>query len=193
MMETTMQPSARRLGTAIALAALTLALVVPAQGQPAKPDAHSGHHPPGAAPAPAAPPMTGMPGDQRGMMPMMHGMMGGMMQGGGLSHMMQHHTEGTLAFLKAELQITTAQEAPWTAFADAARATVKKMPARPTARADAPASWPERLADREKALTAQLEALKTMQPAVAGLYAALSAEQKKKADALMAGGTGMRM
>ena len=75
MTETTMQPSARRLGTAIVLAALALALVVPAQGQPAKPDAHSGHHPPGAAPAPVTPPTTtppatGMPGDQRGMMPM---------------------------------------------------------------------------------------------------------------------------
>ena len=92
-----------------------------------------------------------------------------------------------------KIQIAGPEPAVQVTFADAARATVKKMPARPAARADAPPSWPERLAEREKTLAAQLEALKTMQPAVASLYAALSAEQKKKADALMAGGMGMRM
>lgn len=192
-----MHATGRHLAAAIAAATLTLALIAPAHAQAGKPDAHGGHHPPGATapgahPGPGPAPGMGMPGGQPGMMSMMHGMMPGMMQRGGLSPMMLHHTEGTLAFLKAELQITAAQEAPWAAFADAARAAVKKMPARP-ARTEAPSSWPERLAEGEKALTAQLDVLKTLQPAVAALYAGLTPEQKKKADELTAGPMGMRM
>lgn len=200
-----MQIIGKRLAGAAALGALVLALGAPAHAQSAKPDMPGAHHPPGAGPGMGPP--GGRPGMQGSMpmmqdqMPMMGGMMGGMMgemmQGmmggmmsGGLSPMMLHHTEGTLAFMKAELQITSAQETLWTAFADATRAAVKKMPAP----APLPAAWPERLEAREKALEAQLDVLKTYRPAATALYAALTPEQKKKADDLGVGGRmGMRM
>jgi len=44
------------------------------------------------------------------------------------------------------------------------------------------------MADR---LTARLESIRTMQAAIAPLYASLSAEQKKKADEIMKGVSGM--
>ena len=58
------------------------------------------------------------------------------------------------------------------------------MPARAT-------SWPDKLMANEKTLTAQLDGLKTMRPAVVALYAVLTSEQKKKADELGAGTKGM--
>jgi hypothetical protein len=185
-----MQAIGNRFGRAAAAGILMLALSAPvAAQQSGKSDDHSAHHPPGAAPAPATTSPGGKPGMMQGMMPMMQGMMGGMMQSGGLSPMMLHHTEGTLAFLKAELQIAAAQEPLWTAFADAMRAAVKKVPPRQAA----PAPWPDRLAAREKALEAQLEVVRTYRPAAAALYAALTPEQKKKADMFGTSGMGMRM
>jgi hypothetical protein len=53
------------------------------------------------------------------MMPMM---MGRMMEGGAMPTMgMAEHVEGRLAFIKAELKITDAQQPQWNAFADAVR------------------------------------------------------------------------
>lgn len=55
---------------------------------------------------------------------MMMGPMMGMMCPGGA------HTEGRLAFLKAELRITDAQETAWNAYADAVRAIDQKAASR---------------------------------------------------------------
>ena len=77
--------------------------------------------------------MKGM--DMKGMEGMEHGGggMGGMEHGGGMAGMMRHmlcgvteHVEGRLAYLKAELKLTDAQQAAWNTFADAYRATTQK-------------------------------------------------------------------
>lgn len=143
--------------------------------KPAQPDPH---HPPPAAGAPAKPPGGGM--------------MGGGMMGSG---MMLHHVEGRLAFLRAELKITPAQEAPWNKFADAVRAAAKTMQAamKPMAPAAAhPKSAVDRMAHHEAALAARLEATRLVKTAFEPLYAALGDEQKKLADTLVGDAIGMK-
>jgi hypothetical protein len=107
--------------------------------------------------------------------------------------MFLHHTEGALAFLKAELKILPTQDALWTTFADAVRTALKKVPAHAPARPDPSTTWPDRLAAREKALEAQIDVLRALRPAVATLYAGLTPEQRKMAEELAGGGPGMRM
>jgi hypothetical protein len=155
--------------------------------------------------AQSAPTDAHRPDAAQGTKPIMGGMMSKMMAEHS-NMMMFHHTEGYLAFLKAELQITDAQSTPWTAYADAVRGVAKKaheampgmaaapvapaMPAMPMM-AVMSASWPDKLAANEKALTEQLDALKSMRPVVTALYAVLTPDQKKKADELGAGAKGM--
>jgi hypothetical protein len=131
--------------------------------------------------------------------PMMAGMMSKMMADHA-NMMMLQHTEGYLALLKTELRLTDAQGAPWTAYADAVRSVAKKahetMPgmapaAGSPAMAAMPTTWPDKLAANEKTLNGQLDALKTMRPAVTALYAVLTPDQRKKADELGAGAKGM--
>jgi len=140
--------------------------------------------------------------DQQGMsMPMMMNMMSGMMKmmGGGGAQMgmggmnMTEHTAGRVAFLRAELQITDAQSKVWDAFADAMQKIGSQMKA-----ADMPmmaeASAPEllaRLDSQERILTARLEGVRTMKTAFAPLYDALSTEQRKTADDLLANHMGL--
>ena len=50
---------------------------------------------------------------------------------------------------------------------------------------------PEKLTAREKVMTAHLDALRKLKAAVEPLYTALSDDQKKTADQLMLGPTGM--
>jgi hypothetical protein len=162
------------------------------------------HHP-GAAPAsPAtagamlggamgqggAPAMRMGPGamEPGGMMSMMMPMMGRMMEGGAMPMMgMAEHVEGRLAFIKAELKITDAQQPQWNAVAEAVRANaqaMKDMPMPVTGQEAQPKTLPERLAQHEKMVSLRLEALHRLRSAVDPLYAALSEEQKKTADAL---------
>ena len=128
----------------------------------------------------------GMP--MMGMMRMMMGQdgMGGM-------PMMAGHVEGRLAFLKTELKITDAQLPLWNAVADAIRANAKGMGAMSDGMmgSSQTATLPEKLALREKMMTAHLEALHRLKAAVDPLYAALSDEQKKTADELLMGPMGM--
>jgi hypothetical protein len=145
--------------------------------------------PPAATGTPAAQgmPMGSMPGASGGM-PMM-GMM--QMMGG-----MAGHVEGRIAFLKTELKITDAQQPLWNAVADAMRASAKDMAAMmPMMQSmmQPSGTLPEKLAAREKAMTAHLEALRKLKVAVEPLYAALSDDQKKTADQLMIGPMGMGM
>ena len=151
---------------------------------------HDEHHP--AAPPAAAGP--GMPGGMAGGdMPMM-GMMR-MMGRDGMSMMgaMARHVEGRLAFLKTELKITDAQLPLWNAVADAMRANAKSMGdmAGGMMGGSQTATLPDKLAMREKMMTAHLEALRKFKAAADPLYAALSDEQKKTADELLIGPMGM--
>ena len=153
---------------------------------------HDEHHPP-APPAAAGPGMPGgMPG--AGDMSMM-GMMRMMMGRDGMSMMgaMARHVEGRLAFLKTELKITDAQLPLWNPVADAMRANAKTMGdmAGGMMGGSQTATLPDKLAMREKMMTAHLEALRKFKGAVDPLYAALSEEQKKTADELLTGPMGM--
>lgn len=170
------------------------------------------HHPGGTQPPAAAKPTQpgpgmgmmggGMMGGQgmMGGMPMMQGgmmgHMGGMMMGGEGGQMMGpgKHVEGRLAFLRAEIKITDAQNAPWKTFADAVRAANKSMAgAMPmqARRANLPKStWLDRMDQDEQAAATRLAAIKSVRAAAEPLYAALNDEQKKIADELMAGPMG---
>jgi len=188
------------------LTALGLLLASPVMAQTSAPDPH---HPAG-APAAAAPAAPGMmtPMMCEKMMPMMNQMMGmqagpqGMM-GGDMRHpmmgMMITHSEGVFAFLKTEIGITDAQDAVWTAYTGQLKPLIRKhqdkMQMTPDAGAK-PRNWIERLTDSEAILSEHLEAMKKIRPAATALYAALTPEQKKKADELMPlmpGAVGMKM
>jgi hypothetical protein len=152
---------------------------------------HDEHHP-SAPPAAAGPGMAGgMAG--AGDMPMM-GMMR-MMGRDGMAMMgaMARHVEGRLAFLKTELKITDAQLPLWNAVADAMRANAKSMGdmAGGMMGGSQTATLPDKLAMREKMMTAHLEALRKFKAVADPLYAALSDEQKKTADELLIGPMGM--
>ena len=129
-----------------------------------------------------------------GDMPMM-GMMRMMMGREGMAgmRMMAGHVEGRLAFLKTELKITDAQLSLWNAVADAIRANAKSMGEMPGGMMGSPqaATLPDKLALREKMMTAHLEALRRFKAAADPLYVALSDEQKKTADELLIGPMGM--
>jgi hypothetical protein len=134
------------------------------------------------------------------MMNMMAGMMkmmggdGAQMGMGGMGNMgMTEHTAGRIAFLRAELQITDAQSKAWDAFADAMQKIGLQLKA-----ADMPmmaqGSGPQllaRLDSQERMLTARLEGVRAMKAAFAPLYDALSAEQRKTADDLLANHMGL--
>lgn len=125
-------------------------------------------------------------------------MMGMMMSQGGMMPMMGRtdHIEGRLAFLKTELKITDAQLPQWNAFADAVRASATQMggmmqQAAAMMQGGAPPALPERLDLQEKHMASLLETLRKMKAAVLPLYASLSDEQKRSADALIHGPMGM--
>lgn len=170
---------------------LALVLALGAAGALAADAEHDQHHPgttpPAATGAPGKPamPMGSMPGNAANM-PMM-GMTQMMMGQNGMAG----HVEGRIAFLKAELKITDAQQPLWNAVADAIRANAKSMPSGMPMMGSA-ATLPEKLTAHEKMITAHLDALRKLKGAVEPLYAALNADQKKTADELMIGpmGTG---
>jgi len=158
----------------------------PGFAQQPRPDQHH----PGGAPPSAVMPGGGMAGADGGM-PMM-GMMRMMMGQDGMA-MMTGHVEGRLAFLETELKITDAQLPLWNAVADAIRADAKTMGGMAEGMMGGMQTdtLPEKLAAREKIMTAHLEALRKFKAAVDPLYAALSDEQKKTADELLIGPMGM--
>jgi len=159
----------------------------------AQQQAHPEHHP-SATPTPeAAMPSQAMPGgsSMMGMMRMMgEGGMGGMP----MMAAMAGHVEGRLAFLKTELKVTDAQLPLWNTFAqvvrDNAKAMEDMMPGGMMG-AGQSATLPDKLAMREKMITAHLEGLRKLKTAVDPLYAALSDEQKKTADEIMLTPMGM--
>ncbi|HYZ42978.1 MAG TPA: Spy/CpxP family protein refolding chaperone [Stellaceae bacterium] len=175
---------------------LVVALGLLATPALAQQDAHSEHHPSGAMPDQAT--TSGGSMMSAGNMPMMgmtHMMMGEQGMGGmPMMAMMAGHVEGRLAFLKTELKITGAQMPLWDAFAQAVRDNAKAMQDMMQGgmmEASQSATLPDKLAMREKMMTAHLDALRKLKAAVDPLYAALSDEQKKTADDLLMGPMGM--
>jgi hypothetical protein len=121
-------------------------------------------------------------GAMMGMGPMMG--KGAMMQGGSM------HIEGRIAFLKAELGITADQEAQWTVFADAMRAsagTMRSMHETMMSGDGPPRTLPERMEWHEQMMAQRLEQLRSMREAAGPLYDVLTAGQKEMADTLMMG------
>ncbi|MBF0324872.1 Spy/CpxP family protein refolding chaperone [Magnetospirillum moscoviense] len=104
---------------------------------------------------------------------------------------MTRHLDGHVAFLKAELKITPAQEADWAVFADALRAGAATMG--PMMGQTGPAgSVGEMFTQKERMLTTKLENAKRLHAAWAKLEPVLSADQKKAASELI-GSRMMRM
>ena len=158
------------------------------------------HHPAGQPPAGAMPGGPGQPGgmgasggqgmmmggDMAKMMSMMQMMHGGMMPVGAGPGAMRplERIEGQLAFFRTELKITDAQTPRWNAFAETIRGAATRL--RQAMEAKPAATAPEQLERRTAMLTAQLDAMRAVQTTAKPLYDALSDEQKKTADELMA-------
>ena len=123
------------------------------------------------------------------MMDMMQMMMG---QNG-----MAGHVEGRIAFLKTELKITDAQMPLWNAVADTIRAAPKDMGEMPcmsmmqSMMQQQSSTLSEKLAAREKTMTAHLETFRKFKAAVEPLYTALNDDQKKTADQLLVSPMGL--
>ena len=136
--------------------------------------------------------MMGYRGNNRGMGPWM---MGQGRSGRAMCGAMTGHIEGRLAFIKAELKITDAQEPLWNGYAAAARDSAGTMLARCTAmmgqHGTSSLTLPERLDQHEQFMTAQLDALRALNKTLKPLYAALSDSQKQSADQLFLGPMGM--
>jgi hypothetical protein len=139
-----------------------------------------------------------MPGSS---MPMMQrqGQSGGTPMAGMMGMMnLADHAEGRIAFLKAELKISDDQLPQWNNFADAVRGNARHMAdMRSTMMQPGSGSEgnslhaPDRLDRVEKMLAAMLESVRSVKAVLGPLYAALSDEQKKSADALLSGPMGM--
>lgn len=177
---------------------------------------HEGHHPDqkGAQeqsmPKANQPETTGSERMQGGGM-MGGGMMGGKMPMMDMSKMMGmmrrsgdgmggleaiDHIEGRIAFLRAELKITDAQQPAWNAFADALRSNAKTLgevrgSMMSQQQGTGAPSLVETLALQEKWLTARLEGTRAMKTGLTTLAATFSDEQKKVADELLAPQMGM--
>ncbi len=134
---------------------------------------------------------------------------GGMRMMGGAGSMMGRHVEGSLAFLKTELEIGRSQESAWNSFADAYRDFAASKPAMmrheggmmggkmqsgagdeddsamPQRGPAMMMSFPERMKAHMHMMQEHVEAGKKFEPAVEALYDVLSAEQRKTADELL--------
>jgi len=97
------------------------------------------------------------------------------------------HQQGRIAFLKAELGITSAQTKAWDAYAEVLKKNFESMRSMRQAMMTAMSakSPVERLDARIKAMDGRVAALKGIKPTLAGLYAALNDDQKKRADQLL--------
>jgi hypothetical protein len=183
----------------------------PAPAAPQQPPPPRGGGAPGAGGGGQAMPMAPAPGGPEGGMPGgMPGMMGGGDMGQMMMQMMQRmmaaraggavagpgalrpfqRVEGQLAYFRTELRITDSQMPQWNAFADAMRAAGERLRQAYTEAmqaAQGPAATAPQQLERQIALLAvQLETTRAAAAALAPLYAALSDEQKRIADELMA-------
>ncbi|ABS70049.1 protein of unknown function DUF1520 (plasmid) [Xanthobacter versatilis] len=133
-----------------------------------------------------------MGGNAAGGMGMMHGAAGAM----GMGQMMDPgRIEGRIAFLKAELKITAAQQPVWTAFTEALKANRAMMgdmqEMMMAAQGGGAPTALQRIDAHERMLVARLEAVRRLKAALGPLYAAFDEAQKRTADQLlMPGGMG---
>lgn len=197
----------RKLSTLTATGILAFGLAgtafaqAPAPGG-AAPDPHHPEAPAGSPPAQRAAPATGMMGPDGGMMggdmsrmmQMMTQMQGGMGPGAGPNRMdfaMRpfRRIEGQLAYFRTELRITDAQMPQWNSFADAVRTQserLRQVVMQAMQSAGQPATAPQQIERRVALLSAHVEAMRAVGAAAGPLYAALSEEQRRTADDLMA-------
>jgi len=124
------------------------------------------------------------------MMPMMRRMMSQhdmARMDGPMGMMSPARIEGRIAFIKAELKITEAQNPAWTAYAEILRAEATAMAARRGVMmaGAAPAAAPDQADQRVKRMADQLEAAKAAAGALRSLYAVLDEAQKKTADEVL--------
>jgi hypothetical protein len=100
--------------------------------------------------------------------------------------------DARLAYAKAALKITPAQEAPWNALATVLRrhatAMDQQVTQRRAANRDQPASAIERLTRRQTMMAEAASRMSEVLEAAKPLYATLSDDQKKEADALLSRG-----
>jgi len=99
------------------------------------------------------------------------------------------HIEGRIAFLQAELHITAAQMPLWNAVADVMRQNDKDMRAERAAlhdQSDDDTTAIDRLAAMQKLAASRADGLGKLLAAVKPLYEAMSDDQKKNADELLA-------
>lgn len=97
------------------------------------------------------------------------------------------HIEGRIAFMRAELKITDAQQAHWDRVAAAMRANAAQMDQQAQqmrARRDQPASALERMERRAQMADLRATSAKTFAAAFRPLYDSFTADQKKSADEL---------
>ena len=115
-------------------------------------------------------------------------------RGKGALTLPSERVEARLAYLKTALKITQAQQTQWDAFADVQRNHARAADARVKAMRDGAAQRPqggrpnavERLERRQQMLATQSQRLTEVIAAAKPLYAALSPDQKRIADELLA-------
>jgi hypothetical protein len=122
-------------------------------------------------------------GMMMGMQGMMNPAMMGMMMGGPA-------VQGRLAYIKAEIGITDAQTAAWDAYVNAVNARVTAMQGMHADMMQAmqTGSAIARLDAQAKAMQSMLDSMQALKPAMNGLYAVLTDEQKQQADLLLTTG-----
>ena len=155
--------------------------------------ADDAHHPAGTPGTAAVPPVTqaqpapGMPmGAGQGMMCPMMGQ-GGMVGMGGMADMASH-IDGHLAFIKAELKITPAQEEAWKGFADVLRVSatsMTQMQGMPMASTGAAQTVSQAFDQKERLLATRLDNSKKLRAAWTKLDTALTPEQRKAAESIL--------
>lgn len=117
----------------------------------------------------------------------MGGPMGMGMMGHGKMRNTKALTEGRLAYIKTELEITEAQKNAWEDYANAIRTRSRTLQdLRPKLKHGLQSGTSvERIEARIKFMEARLEALKAVKAPLEALYTALNDTQKKKADTLL--------
>jgi hypothetical protein len=175
--------------------ALASGLAIAAAAFPAT--AQQSQQGPGGMMGPGGPGMMNQGMMGLGTCSMMGGMGPGMMMGWGMMNpatmgmmMGGPAVQGRLAYVKAELGITDAQASAWDGYASAVNAQVTTMQDMHAGMMQAiqSGSAMDRIEAHIKAMEAMVQSLKALKPATAALYAALTDEQKQKADLLLVTG-----
>lgn len=152
--------------------------------------ADDAHHPAGTPGTATAPPVTQVQPAQGMPMGAGQGMMCPMMGQDGMMGMadMASHIDGHLAFIKAELKITPAQEEAWKGFADVLRASatsMTQMQGMPMGTPGAAQTVSQALDQKERLLATRLDSSKKLRVAWTKLDAALTPDQRKAAEGIL--------